>query len=101
SREGESDPLPSPSAERGAITLPHDQRLYVRLRQPFRDGGGAGCASGGTQFTAEAGIRPLYRAIVGHRLHRAAGGEPALVALPDAPVRRAPALSALRRRGAV
>ena len=79
------------------MTADGQPRDDVRLRRPFRQRGGAGRAAPGPQFAAAARLRPLCRAAVRHRLHRAARREPALLALPDAAQRRAPALSALSR----
>ena len=61
----------------------------------------AGALPEGAQFAAATRLRPLRRASVRKRLHRAAAREPAQLALSDAPDRRSPSLCPLRGREAV
>ena len=54
-----------------------------RLREPPLDRGGGGRAADRPEFSAAPAARALRRAVERHLLHRAAGGEPPLMALPD------------------
>ena len=66
------------------------QRIHERLRQPFRKRSRRGRAAERAQQPAAPGIRPLCRASLGLRLHRAAARQPAKLAVPDAADRRPP-----------
>src|SRR6187397_1974142 len=71
--------------------------LHDGVRQHVRDRGTAGRASRRPQLAAEGELRALCRAVVGLAVHRAAGLEPALVALSH-PSDRAPRRPVRARR---
>ena len=75
-----------------------DARLYARIRQRFRNRSPAGCLAGGTELAAEMRVWLVWRAALGHGVHRPVASERAHLVLPDPPVGEAlQPLSSYRR----
>ena len=71
----------------------------VRVRERVCDRGRSPARCPGAEFAAAGAARPLRRADQRHAVHRAARREPALVAVPHAPVGGAQAVRAASRAG--